>query len=519
MRPGTPGRSGPACPPGEIQVNAVPMMADGRTLGFVVLVHDLSFVERREAHDPALPARRLRRPRARRRRRDGRRRAAVVARLEQRDPPVPARRHGAPGVPADPARRPRAGGAHRRGEGVRSGGRGLDAAAAQADAEPPPARREGRHRRQPRALHPRADDGRRDRGPASRERPRHRARAGDARLLGRLGRARQRLGGPRDAPTAHGRDRAFRPARSRTCCAACGSRPRKSRATTTASPTRGSGRSATSPHARPIFRSEDWEHYQAVNQKFADAVCDEVDSDDPIVLVQDYHFALAPRAHPRAPAARDHHHLLAHPLAERRALRHLPVARRAAGRDARQQHPRLPHPAPLQQLPRLRRPLPRGAHRPRAERGRPAGTAARWCGRTRSRSSGRSAGLEDAPAVGRVPGAASARSSACRRTRCSASASTASTTRRASRSGCWPSSACSSGSRATRAASPSCSWRRPAARASSATGSSTRRVERLAARINERFGDGRLPPDRPAARAPRAARPCSGTTAPPTSAT
>ena len=47
-------------------------------------------------------------------------------------------------------------------------------------------------------------------------------------------------------------------------------------------------------HARPIFRREDWEHYQNVNRRFADAVCAEVDSDDPIVLVQDYHFALAP---------------------------------------------------------------------------------------------------------------------------------------------------------------------------------------------------------------------------------
>jgi trehalose 6-phosphate synthase len=48
-------------------------------------------------------------------------------------------------------------------------------------------------------------------------------------------------------------------------------------------------------HARPIFRSEDWKHYQAVNERFADAVTSEVDSEDPIVLVQDYHFALAPR--------------------------------------------------------------------------------------------------------------------------------------------------------------------------------------------------------------------------------
>lgn len=48
-------------------------------------------------------------------------------------------------------------------------------------------------------------------------------------------------------------------------------------------------------HARPVFRTEDWEHYVRVNRKFADAVCNEVDSDEPIVLVQDYHFALAPK--------------------------------------------------------------------------------------------------------------------------------------------------------------------------------------------------------------------------------
>jgi trehalose 6-phosphate synthase len=48
-------------------------------------------------------------------------------------------------------------------------------------------------------------------------------------------------------------------------------------------------------HTRPIFRSEDFKHYQAVNRRFADAVCEEVDGDDPIVMVQDYHFALAPQ--------------------------------------------------------------------------------------------------------------------------------------------------------------------------------------------------------------------------------
>lgn len=46
---------------------------------------------------------------------------------------------------------------------------------------------------------------------------------------------------------------------------------------------------------RPIFRESDWRHYEEINQRFADAVAREAQTDDPIVLVQDYHFALAPR--------------------------------------------------------------------------------------------------------------------------------------------------------------------------------------------------------------------------------
>jgi len=49
-------------------------------------------------------------------------------------------------------------------------------------------------------------------------------------------------------------------------------------------------------HTRPIFRAEDWKYYQTVNQKFADALLEEMkDVEKPIVLVQDYHFALLPR--------------------------------------------------------------------------------------------------------------------------------------------------------------------------------------------------------------------------------
>jgi trehalose 6-phosphate synthase len=57
-------------------------------------------------------------------------------------------------------------------------------------------------------------------------------------------------------------------------------------------------------HTRPTFRSEDWAYYRRVNERFADVVCSEVDSDDPIVLVQDYHFALVPALiRQRLPAA------------------------------------------------------------------------------------------------------------------------------------------------------------------------------------------------------------------------
>ncbi|MCE9660753.1 MAG: trehalose-6-phosphate synthase [Burkholderiales bacterium] len=47
-------------------------------------------------------------------------------------------------------------------------------------------------------------------------------------------------------------------------------------------------------HVRPVFRESDWEQYRIVNQRFADAVVSEARGEDPVVLVQDYHFALVP---------------------------------------------------------------------------------------------------------------------------------------------------------------------------------------------------------------------------------
>lgn len=46
---------------------------------------------------------------------------------------------------------------------------------------------------------------------------------------------------------------------------------------------------------RPVFRREDWVQYEAINRRFADAVVEEATTDEPVVLVQDYHFALVPR--------------------------------------------------------------------------------------------------------------------------------------------------------------------------------------------------------------------------------
>ncbi len=45
----------------------------------------------------------------------------------------------------------------------------------------------------------------------------------------------------------------------------------------------------------PVFRRDDFEAYRAANTRFAAVVAGEADGGSPLVLVQDYHFALAPR--------------------------------------------------------------------------------------------------------------------------------------------------------------------------------------------------------------------------------
>ncbi len=49
-------------------------------------------------------------------------------------------------------------------------------------------------------------------------------------------------------------------------------------------------------HTRPVFRPNDWLQYQKINRRFADAVLHEMaGTESPILLAQDYHFALLPR--------------------------------------------------------------------------------------------------------------------------------------------------------------------------------------------------------------------------------
>ena len=49
-------------------------------------------------------------------------------------------------------------------------------------------------------------------------------------------------------------------------------------------------------HTRPLFRPGDWMYYQRINRRFADTVLSEMEGTrSPVLLVQDYHFALLAR--------------------------------------------------------------------------------------------------------------------------------------------------------------------------------------------------------------------------------
>ena len=48
-------------------------------------------------------------------------------------------------------------------------------------------------------------------------------------------------------------------------------------------------------YVRPAFRASDWRAYEEVNARFADVVAAEANTDSPVILIQDFHFALLPQ--------------------------------------------------------------------------------------------------------------------------------------------------------------------------------------------------------------------------------
>ena len=286
-----------------------------------------------EHRDAALPVLLLRRAGSVRRADHRRHRATVLARLgagpagaaARRGHPAPRHRAAARTAP-DPARPERADPGSR--AAIPAAGRQpahLGPAGAARDAAERAARR-GRHRRlEPRAVHPRARCGWNS-GAAAGERTRHRAGARDARVLGHLDRARQRLGGPRDRrPPRPGRGPARRPALPdpaplddrgggarllRRLCqrghlAALSQRPR--------SPDLSRGRLRVLQEDQPALRRRRRRRGQ---------------DQEPGGPGPGLSLRAAAADDPRAAAGGDDHHVLAHPVAEPGGVRDLPVRAR-----------------------------------------------------------------------------------------------------------------------------------------------------------------------------------------------
>ena len=125
----------------------------------------------------------------------------------------------------------------------------------------------------------------------------------------------------RDVVDAHDRDRRAARTSRPTSCAASGSPPEEEAGYYYGFANEGLWPLCHIAHVRPTFRTADWEQYVKVNRRSPAPWSRRPTSPDPIVLVQDYHFALLPRDDPRGAARRDDHHLLAHPLAEPGGLR------------------------------------------------------------------------------------------------------------------------------------------------------------------------------------------------------
>ena len=238
-------------------------------------------------------------------------------------------------------------------------------------------------------------------------------------------------------------------------------------------------------HARPIFRTDDWEYYQKVNRKFAEAVCEEVDTEDPIILVQDYHFALAPRLIrerlPRATVITFWH--IPWPNAEHFGICpwRKEILDGMLGSSILGFHTQFHCNNFIDSVDRYLESRIDREHNAIVQSGRSTLVRAypislewpvHW--------------LKDLPSVAGCR-TVYAQSLGLRRMCCSVLAWIGWTTPRESRSGCSPSSGCSNSDRSWSDASPLCSSRRRAAWRSSVTARSTKSVTKLTDRINERF--------------------------------
>jgi len=48
-------------------------------------------------------------------------------------------------------------------------------------------------------------------------------------------------------------------------------------------------------YTRPVFQHSDWLHYVSVNERFANAILEEIEGENAFIFIQDYHFALLPK--------------------------------------------------------------------------------------------------------------------------------------------------------------------------------------------------------------------------------
>ena len=242
------------------------------------------------------------------------------------------------------------------------------------------------------------------------QRPGHRDGSGDARLRRRLGRPGERRRRPRDRGRA-GPLCACPPTTRASRCKRVWLTPEEEAGYYYGFSNEGLWPLCHIVHTRPLFRPEDWAHYRAVNEKFAAAVLEEIaGTESPMVLIQDYHFALLPglikRERPDARTAIFWHI----PWPNFEAFSHLPVAGRAPAGHAGRRPDRLPHPVLLQQLPRHGGARDRGPHRLGALLGHPR--AARDARSSRSRSAWRPASWTTRPRLSRRRSCASLDTSA-----------------------------------------------------------------------------------------------------------